>query len=224
MAVDLAKLALWLETVAADRPLTFLDHHLRAGNSLIGAKLEDLAALPGETGMYREAFAAALARKLPALLGPLAAIRELPSECIRQVKAKHRLYDEFRRAAGPFREVADLWCAAAAGFDLDADHYHEALEAVDKPKRFAALARNEWYQAADAAGTALGACHWELLFPEVYFDGPERRGRAGFDAVIGNPPYEVLSERESKQDLSRLRAFIDATPAYRPSQRGKNDL
>jgi hypothetical protein len=225
MAVDLAKLALWLETVAADRPLTFLDHHLRTGNSLIGAKVNDLAALPGERGMYQEGFDAILARKLPVLLQPLAAIRDLPSESIGQVKEKHRLYHQFRRAAGLFWTLADLWVSAAAGLDLEADSYHEALEAVDTARRFAALARNELNQWAEAAEKALDLpFHWELAFPEVYFDGDHRRNLAGFDAVIGNPPYEVLSERESGHDQSALKAFIDATLAYRPSKGGKNNL
>src|SRR5205085_11245776 len=42
LAVELAKLSLWLSTVAKDRPLSFLDHHLRAGNSLVGARVTDL--------------------------------------------------------------------------------------------------------------------------------------------------------------------------------------
>ena len=46
MAVQLARLSLWLSTLAADRPLTFLDHHLLVGNSLIGASLDDLARQP----------------------------------------------------------------------------------------------------------------------------------------------------------------------------------
>ena len=46
MAVQLGRLSLWLATLAGDRPLTFLDHHLRAGNSLVGASLDDLAAAP----------------------------------------------------------------------------------------------------------------------------------------------------------------------------------
>ncbi len=47
MAVELAKLSLWLKTVASNKPLSFLDHHLRCGNSLIGADLEKLSVLPG---------------------------------------------------------------------------------------------------------------------------------------------------------------------------------
>src|SRR5205085_10322613 len=44
LAVELAKLSLWLITAAKDHPLSFLDHHLRTGNALIGAWLEDVAA------------------------------------------------------------------------------------------------------------------------------------------------------------------------------------
>src|SRR4029079_9861294 len=46
MAVQLGRLSLWLATLARDRPLTFLDHHLRAGNSLVGATLADIARQP----------------------------------------------------------------------------------------------------------------------------------------------------------------------------------
>ena len=46
MAVELAKLSLWLHTVAKGEPLSFLDHHIRCGNSLIGAKIENLPNLP----------------------------------------------------------------------------------------------------------------------------------------------------------------------------------
>src|SRR5207245_2259194 len=46
LAVELAKLSLWLTTIATDQPLNFLDHHLRCGNSLIGAQVEELGSLP----------------------------------------------------------------------------------------------------------------------------------------------------------------------------------
>jgi hypothetical protein len=66
--------------------------------------------------------------------------------------------------------------------------------------------------------------HCELDFPEVFFDENGPLARPGFDAIIGNPPYEVLSELESGQDLSNLRAFIECDPIYAPSCRGKNNL
>ena len=49
MTVELAKLTLWLHTVAKGEPLSFLDHHIRCGNSLIGVNIADLATLPNPT-------------------------------------------------------------------------------------------------------------------------------------------------------------------------------
>ena len=46
----------------------------------------------------------------------------------------------------------------------------------------------------------------------------------GFDVIIGNPPYDVLSELENDTDLTAFRAAIDDEPAYAPSLRGKNNL
>jgi hypothetical protein len=226
LAVELAKLALWLETVAADRPLTFLDHHLRHGNSLIGAKVVRLRAHPGEElGMFEDVFGQELARKLPAFLKPLTEIRRSSSESLEQVKAKQAAYTAFAKAVTPFRQVADLWCAAIAKAELTPQQYHQALDVVDKLNRFKKVAESEWFAAAlRKAQQDMACCHWELEFPEVFFDESGSLARPGFDAVIGNPPYEVLSELESGQDLSNLRAFIDAEPSYAPSQRGKNNL
>src|SRR5204862_7897660 len=55
MAVQLARLSLWLTTLAADRPLTFLDHRLRVGDSLIGARLADLRRAPRDVRRGRDA-------------------------------------------------------------------------------------------------------------------------------------------------------------------------
>ena len=70
MAVELAKLALWLETAAADAPLTFLDHHLQHGDSLIGARVAMLDEIPGER-LTAGSFALELTEVLPKLLDPL---------------------------------------------------------------------------------------------------------------------------------------------------------
>ena len=66
--------------------------------------------------------------------------------------------------------------------------------------------------------------HWELEFPEVYFREEDHRADAGFDAVIGNPPYDVLSELETGRDLQPFRDFIDSHEVYAPTRRGKNNL
>ncbi|MFQ5853652.1 MAG: Eco57I restriction-modification methylase domain-containing protein, partial [Candidatus Binatia bacterium] len=73
--------------------------------------------------------------------------------------------------------------------------------------------------------------HWELEFPEVFY-GPrpgtrqviERLEDAGFDAVIGNPPYDVLASEELGYDVSHELAFYEALSVYKPAIRGKKNL
>lgn len=227
MAVELAKLALWLETVASDEPLSFLDHHLHHGNSLVGAELTGLATLPGEIALLADSFAGQWKSRLPALLDPLARIARLPSDTPERLQEKERYYNEFEKAREPFRRVGDLWCAAfSLDEGIDPEKYQAALDAVERPRRFDQLAREEWFQSTVAAAEhEFGRCfHWEIEFPEAFFDGDKRRDNPGFDAVIGNPPYDVLSELETERVLTAFKAFILANPTYDASRRGKNNL
>ncbi len=226
LAVELAKLALWLETVAKDRPLTFLDHHLRPGNSLIGAKLVELGALPAEIELRANEVSQQVEQQLPVLLAPLAQIRTTPSETVEQIKAKQRLYKTYATKREPFRLVADLWCSAFANQGLTDEEYQAALDAITRPRRFAQIAAQPWFSDAIARTQQADMMpfHWELEFLEVFYDEHGRRENAGFDAIIGNPPYDVLSERETGRDLTALRKFIGHEPVYAPSQTGKNNL
>jgi len=123
LAVELAKLALWLETVAKDRPLTFLDHHLRPGNSLIGAKLAELGALPEEIELRANEVSQQVEQQLPILLAPLTQIRATPSETVEQIKVKQRHYKTYEAKREPFRQVADLWCSAFVNQGLTDEQY-----------------------------------------------------------------------------------------------------
>ncbi|MCX7012041.1 MAG: N-6 DNA methylase, partial [Candidatus Sumerlaeota bacterium] len=151
LAVELAKLALWLETVATDQPLTFLDHHLRHGNSLVGADLPRLGARPMAGGAFEDAFGPQVAENLPALLKPLADIRQMPSETTAQVKEKEALYRKaFERARKPFVLVGDLWCSVyfmSEGAPDDAQ-YQSVIENLRKPASLKALTTEPWFSAA----------------------------------------------------------------------------
>ena len=229
LAVELAKLALWLETVAAEQPLSFLNHHLRHGNSLIGARLDRMGALPRAAPLHAASLNEALAQQLPALLQPLHDIAHQPSRTAAQVKAKEELYHRFERAREPFRQLGELWCssyAEAGGTGLGDEEYRAALEVVGSPAKFRKLAGEKWFsEARDRALRPDFRCFtWELEFPEAFFTGTGRRPDAGFEAIIGNPPYDVLSELETQSDLSAFRAVIADDPVYEPSLRGKNNL
>jgi hypothetical protein len=229
MAVELAKLALWLETVAAERPLTFLNHRLRCGDSLVGGRIERLGGPPDQPELLFKEMIRAVNDKLPMLLESLEKIRALPSEEVEQVKRKQRQYARFEKTREPFLRLADLWCASFAlprRERLDPGNYSRLVETLGDADGFREIYGEPWCKAAltAAAEKELRPFHWELEFPEVFYRGSERRADAGFDAIIGNPPYDVLSERESGRDLSALKAAVEDEPTYRPSRRGKNNL
>ena len=122
MAVQLGRLSLWLATLSADRPLTFLDHHLRTGNSLSGASLADVARQPPSSRGTRVRAARLPLFEIDAAadaLGAAIAARESlagdPGDTVDQVRAKERLMASLVRDDAPlarFRRAADLWCAA----------------------------------------------------------------------------------------------------------------
>lgn len=229
LAVELAKLALWLETVSAGQPLSFLDHRLRTGNSLVGACVARMGALPGADELQAVTFKDAMEARLPGLLQILETIRNLPSDSASNVKIKEQQFKSFKKAQEPFRQLADLWCSKYAETDdngLTDEQYREAMNAVGNPHKSRKLAGETWFK--DALNRArrpdMLCFSWELEFPEVFFQGAQRHANAGFDSIIGNPPYDVLSELENDTDLTAFRAFIDEDPALAPSLRGKNNL
>jgi hypothetical protein len=228
LAVELAKVALWLETAAVDYPLTFLDHHLRCGNSLVGANVGALESLPGTEG--QGLFEQQVSSRFPSVLDGLKLIVDKPSDTAEQVKEKAKVFknvvDAMRK---PFVEVADLWCAnwfLERTDQITPDQYARAMETIGTQNHHARVRREAWFKKAlEVADRSDVSCfHWELEFPEVFFDQTGRREGAGFDIVIGNPPYDVLSEKETGHDLSNLKEFLKARSIYGPSFRGKNNL
>ncbi len=229
LAVELAKLALWLETVAIDQPLTFLNHHLRCGNSLIGPQAEDLGRLPGEGDLSANVFKKYVRKSLPGMLQPLAEIRSIASQSVIEVKQKLKLFGQFERQQRAFHRLAVVWTTAFLPRDAapwSVGEYQRALAVLNKPAKFEEIAGEGWFIQAEVAAreAELNGFAWELEFPDVFFDETSRLAKSGFDAVIGNPPYDVLSEAETGRDLSVLRSVIDHTPVYGPSKRGKNNL
>src|SRR5207244_9068769 len=97
LAVELAKLSLWLTTISSDQPLNFLDHHLCCGNSLIGARLEDLGHVP-EPKQKKEGFKFSwkltdnLRAALRKAVQTVRRIEDRASQSIADVKTKERIW------------------------------------------------------------------------------------------------------------------------------------
>jgi len=198
LAVELAKLSLWLHTVAEGKPLNFLDHHLKVGNSLIGAWVEDLGSLPTKRKRVRlsdsEEVSARqmnlleqrLNEKLPVMLGKVLEISERPTETLEDIKGKEAADQAMTELKAPFKAVADLCVSTYFGNEVTEGEYQEALEYVGEPKQLLTLPATQ--RAAEIAEEKR-FFHWELEFPEVFYEDSKRQESPGFDAAVGNPPY-----------------------------------
>jgi hypothetical protein len=151
----------------------------------------------------------------------------MPSDTTAQVKEKdHLLRTHFRPLLDGFRTVADLWCSFF--FYSGPNRITPTLYDVAVQKLGNRSTLRRFIETAELSDTAasvhqlgIDCFHWELEFPDIFDpDGTQ----CGFDAVIGNPPYDMLSEKELSRDLSRLKAYLKSRPTYAPSPRKKNNL
>jgi N-6 DNA Methylase len=205
LAVELAKLALWLESYAEGLPLTFLDHRLVAGDAVGGPFFATLETLPvggqpmdpllarGVTEQLRASVGAALieADALNATIG-----------CdVTDLLAKEGAKARLEAALDPLRQLARAWSGAVALGDRDCDDEWQALAA-------SVAAAGRWpsvLTARQAALLAAGetALPWDLTFPEVF-------QRGGFDAVLSNPPWDVIQHRTEDFVASHDLSVLDA--------------
>ncbi len=192
LAVELAKLSLWLESYAEGLPLTFLDHRLLVGDSLAGAFFAQLETLPISGKSLSSTVSFGIAERLHAVV--VRARREVrvldasvgrdTADLIVKQAAKTRL----DALLAPLRNLARAWSGAVLSGAANADAAWFALARQ--------VARTGvWPNAlTDVQATLLRtgstALPWDLTFPEVF--APDRAGSSGFNAVLGNPPWDVL--------------------------------
>ncbi|EMA38774.1 putative restriction/modification enzyme [Halococcus morrhuae DSM 1307] len=195
MAVELAKLSMWLETLAADQPLAFLDHHLKSGNSLVGSDITDvLSRDEGDSGQVTLAydFAQTRQRALDHVMDLTGELLAIDNETLEDIHSMEELYDDIR--ADPLYQrlfaMATVHTASEFGFDVPEDAIERMARAIEDEATWADIEAADWFRVAQAMADEEGFFHWELEFPAVFFDSDgERLASAGFDAIVGNPPY-----------------------------------
>lgn len=217
LAVELAKLTLWLTTMAKSKPLSFLNHHLRVGNSLIGARVADLDEIPKakgkkkaidlsrapvQLGLFQQAFN----QKLYDLLQNRALIARLPTETLEDVHNKQKYEKDFEHNMERFRILSDVWVSTFFGNKVAWDQYNALVENLLSPEpQWVKHLQKESIQKAITMREGRHFFHWELEFPEVFYDEKSNhKENAGFDAVVGNPPWGGALDRT-------ILGFLDAT-------------
>ncbi|MGE3075129.1 MAG: N-6 DNA methylase [Dehalococcoidia bacterium] len=230
LAVDLCKVALWMESQQPGLPLSFLDHRVRLGDSLVG--VFDLKVLQDSIpdGAYKDvtgddkAIAKAVRERnkkertgqlslgmqldpdplksFASEIGGFADIEELSAED-HEVKAK--LFEELRH--GPtwdrYKVACDLWTAAFfTPLTKDTAEFVPTTAEVRKQLSGASKAAPFIVGQATELQQRLRFFHWPLEFPDVF-------ARGGFDCVLGNPPWERVEMQE--QEFFAVRAPAIAT-------------
>ena len=237
LTVELAKVSLWLHSFTVGAPLSFLDHHLRCGDSLIGLRVRDAirdldrlgglfaaSAIAGAEvaaeGMERieemsdadvvEVYESASVFRgveettadLRGLLDCLSGLQWMTAG----MKSRARSQFETPLAATLSRKPTDAYRILAYG----PDSASEGAADVD-PDQWATL-RERWQEARVIARRE-EFLHWEAAFPGVWRHWQNRRPEGGFDAVIGNPPWDRIKLQEVEWFATRAREIALAPTA-----------
>src|SRR6185437_718971 len=216
MAVELAKLALWLHTFTVGAPLSFLDHHLRCGDSLYG---EHIGKVRQEIGRHGGLLAdSQLTGIVTAAQGMLELGRIADVDLTEVERSRSIAAEAFKHLEGIHR-VLDFWQAlrGIAPLDIPTRRYDEkqktALDVISGRygnDLIALLApgRTQWGDpdTDTRVNGLLDECralaarehflHWELAFPGVWKHAESLEPHGGFDAVIGNPPWDRMKLQE----------------------------
>lgn len=222
LATELAKVALWLTTISMGKPLSFLDHHLKVGNSLIGADFISLNNHPSEKSkqekdskeIYRlfknENFD--IKEVVEDMLRPYKEIKTSPEEKPKDINKKKLLYNKVRenKIYKKLKILADVYISFFFGNDYSKADYKNLKNALNDDEKWNKIVKKQWVKKAtnflsndDKIKNNLADkyrfFHWFLEFPEAFFDfeNGEIEDNAGFDIVMGNPPYvrqEIITE------------------------------
>lgn len=199
-AVELAKLSLWLVTLARDLPFTFVDHSLRHGDSLVGLDFEQIRCFHWRPGAQRELFA----REIEGALDEAVELRQrihalAPSKRPADQREKERLLWDAENAMLRVRIIADLVVGAFFAHEKDRDRERERSRRLDLVARWLEgddSLQDELLEMQRTLRERVPALHWHLEFPEVFYserpdplDGMKRNGAAFMDAFVGNPPF-----------------------------------
>ncbi len=165
LAVEIAKLSIWLETLSRDLPFTFIDHKLLCGDSLLGITTVDDLEKVTQTGIY-DLFSSCDAKQIGLAIEARLEIETLPDFSVKDRKIK---VEKLKRSNEELKEVKAHLTKLFKGHVIDI---------INKTSR-----NNENVRPIEFENSF----HWLLNFSEVFIS--IEKNKSGFDAIIGNPPF-----------------------------------
>ncbi|MCP9490254.1 MAG: hypothetical protein MSC31_10315 [Solirubrobacteraceae bacterium MAG38_C4-C5] len=181
MGAEIAKISLWLHSFVPGLSLAYLDHNVQRGNALIGVARPDAIGGEGQATLFDDAIAAAM-REAAAKAAQIRATDDARPE---DVRASHHADEELHAAVAGARTVFDLWTAQPLGLAGARE------EALLRGQELVAGASSPLAGEAGGLARREAFLHWPLAFAEVF-----ARENPGFDAVVGNPPWDEVTVEE----------------------------
>ena len=230
LTVELAKVSLWLHSFTVGAPLSFLDHHLRCGDSLIGLRVAEANEHLSEWGGLFASSAIAGAESSANLMHD---IEEMSDADVAEVQASAALFSDVEAGTSDLRGLLDFVCGLrwqTAGMKSKQRKEFEGplVETLSQdPDNTFDLLANGPNGASSSSTSAFSAMwtesksiadrervlHWEASFPGVWQGWQDDRPKGGFDAVIGNPPWDRIKLQEVEWFATRAPEIALTTTA-----------
>ncbi|GAB4148737.1 MAG: hypothetical protein Fur0046_27280 [Cyanobacteria bacterium J069] len=221
-AVNLARLSLWLVTLAKDLPFTFLDHALKGGDSLVGLTQAEIGSFRASAA-YQQSLGDDLepvTRAATKVLGDRQQIQTSDTRSDQDAAAKQALLQEVNRTLEPVRLTATVAVAAffAGANAKQRQTYRQDFGGKLIGYEAGLVAESEMRAIATPLTTGSKAVvpfNWEMEFPEVF-----ARANPGFDAIVGNPPFAGKNTTIN----AHPDGYLDWLKIVHPESHGNADL
>ena len=215
-AVDLAKVSLWLSTLARDHPLTFVDHAFRHGDSLVGLtrrQIESLDWAANARSPQKDFKTMRVGERMAEVAELRRRIREAGEEV--SDRERHDLWHDAHDELDPVRLSGDLVLAAFFAGSKPKQREERRREFAKAVLDGEAIRYLSWIEEQRHANPPLVPFHWEIEFPEVF-----ERENPGFDAFVGNPPFAGKNALAA----GNVAHYLDWLKALHEGSHGNADL
>ena len=200
LAVDLAKLSLWLDSFAIGVPLTYMDHHLKNGDSTIGSFLDELKDKKNAT--LDDWSPSAESNKM------ICDVITNSDITVEQVHASEDLYHEHKKALEPIKRILDA--LTASKIDNTILPKKGRLEFVHRFGNYSKTEDEEFvkiYRRVSELTKQYHFFHWEIEMMDAFTDS-----RGGFDLIVGNPPWDKMKPYDDEFFAPHHIGFRSLTP------------
>ncbi|AOV94791.1 hypothetical protein AQV86_02595 [Nanohaloarchaea archaeon SG9] len=172
LAVELGKLSLWIETMAEGKPLNFLDHHLKHGNSLIGSNFDNIFTHPTENQkrLDNEDFNFSPEEARENFQRQYLEIEQMPENTVQQIHEKEQAYKKFisnNTLYQQFQQLANIHTRQFFSEEANSSDYENFLINIGNPGN--PFEDTEWFKNAQSDAEDRNYFHWQLEFPQVFF-------------------------------------------------------